>query len=202
MYDILKLVKPNGGLDCHSSNLELSNVMAAQRGRCSVGSENVTLSVKADIYFPAEHRDFGWYVSTDGGAAKHGSCLMRAMTRPAFNNAVVQDQRTGDVVGQVEWLADPFRGVDECGDIVMKSGGGGILHNVLLFGNLEVPCVDTNDDTNLDIGICFTWHEKNNDDFCNKDLLYPGAPTLCHCERLEINEVTVEPALATESMKE
>jgi hypothetical protein len=195
---MLKLVKPNGGLDCHTSNLEVSNVMAAQRRRCSPGDGNtVTLSVKADIYFPGEHRDFGWYVATDGKAAKKGSCYLRAMTRPAFNNAFVQDKRTGDVVGQVEWLSDPHRGMDECGDVVFKAGGGGIMRNVLLFANLEVPCVDANDDTNLDLGVCFTWRE-NNDEFCNTELLYPGAPTLCHCERLQINEVTVGAELATD----
>jgi hypothetical protein len=37
-----------------------------------------------------------------------------------------------------------------------------------------------------------------NDEFCNTELLYPGAPTLCHCERLQINEVTVEADLATD----
>lgn len=125
------------------------------------------------------------------------------MTYPLFLNAFVQDKKKGEVVGKVDWLPDASRNqqADGCGDVVMEKGGGGVLRNVLLFSNLEVSCTDNNGDVNLDIDVCFTWHTKVDDDFCNPDLLYPGGPFMCHCERLEINEVTVEEGLE-ESMEQ
>lgn len=185
-----------GGLVCDAKEVTLSHIENAKRFQCTEG-EMVQVNITASVNFNTERFDVGWYVAVDGGNALNGYCALKPLLKEDLgdNSKLLDSPRSNTVVGEVKWMPDgqgSYSGSgDLCGDIVMNVGGKGTLDFATIYSG-ELPCTDTNHDSNMDFGICFSWRQPGHDTFCNKDYLYPGLPYKCFCTRYEINEISVK----------
>jgi uncharacterized repeat protein (TIGR01451 family) len=184
-------------LVCRAKEVYLNEITSV-RTTCQAGS-TFKVNLTASIHFNAARYDPAWYVGKDGGDALTGICAINGLTQG--QNYVVSDGKGGPVVGSVAWNQDFKGGNDKCGDVIM-SGGGGADIQVNFLQNEEIKCVDTNNDSNLDISVCFSWRVPGTDGFCTLSRsdpatvgkqadAYPGTPSKCFCARYDIPTVTV-----------
>lgn len=182
-------------LVCRAKEVYLNSVISS-RSTCEEG-KTINLNLTASIHFNAARYDPGWYVAVDGGDALRGKCDINGLVQGT--NYVVTDGKSS--VGRVAWNADHFGGVDKCGD-VMIDGGGGADVEVPFINNVEMKCVDDNNDGNFDFSVCFSWRVPGKDDYCTLTRsdpmtkgveadLYPGTPSKCFCARYDVPTITV-----------
>jgi hypothetical protein len=140
---------------------------------CAYPGDTATVNIIADIHFNSDRYDVGVYTSLDGGDALTGTCGVDVLNPlappPAFD-------------------ADG----DACGDV--DTPGGGATFDTFAFQTLTVTCEDTDFDGFLDLGTCFSWRTNGNNELCTAaGDVYPGTPSKCFCERVNI-PVPVPPA--------
>lgn len=184
-------------LVCRAKEVYLENI-STDRKTCNQG-ETVRLTINADIFLHAARYDLGWYVATDGGDALHGTCKIGGLT-PDTQYKVTEGNKDV-IIGSVAWNNDFKDGNDGCGDVFIN-GGGGCRIAVPFLKDVDVQCVDSNNDDVLDVSVCFSWRTAGTDGFCTLSLddpkttgnvpdLYPGTPSKCFCARYDIPNVTV-----------
>lgn len=184
-------------LVCRAKEVFLNDVVSP-RLTCQEGAM-IALNLTASIHFNSGRYDPGWYVATDGGDALVGTCAINGLVQG--NDYKVTDGKGGAVVGKVAWNSDFKGGNDKCGDVLMDGGGGADIA-VPFLTNVELKCVDDNNDGNMDISVCFSWRVAGQDDFCTlarDDIntkgkqadLYPGTPSKCFCARYDVPTITV-----------
>lgn len=184
-------------LVCRAKEVYLNDVTSA-RLSCEEGTMT-KLTLNASIHFNAARYDPGWYVATDGGDALVGTCAINGLVQGTNYN--VTDGKGGKTVGRVAWNADFKGGNDKCGDVLMD-GGGGCDIAVPFLKDVEMKCVDENNDGNMDFSVCFSWRVAGQDGLCTLSRddpstvgkeadLYPGTPSKCFCARYDVPTVTV-----------
>jgi hypothetical protein len=183
-------------LVCRAKEVYLESVTSS-RLSCNLGA-TVKLNLTAVIHFNAARYDPGWYVATDGGDALRGSCDINGLVE-GYHNYVVSDG--GKTVGSVKWNSDFKGGNDKCGDVLIDGGGGADI-SVPFIRNVDMKCVDENNNGNLDFSVCFSWRVPGSDEFCTLSRtdprtkgteadLYPGTPSKCFCARYDVPTITV-----------
>jgi uncharacterized repeat protein (TIGR01451 family) len=185
-------------LVCTSKEVYLENVDSKTPKTCERG-QVINLDLSGSIRFNSARFDLGWYVATDGGDALDGSCVVNGLQQAAKYNVVERPGST-KIVGSVNWN-DAKGTKDACGDIVMTAAGGGNIDTPIAM-DLPVICADDDKDGRMDVAVCFTWRNADNDDVCTMNRndpltkgrladMYPGATSGCYCERYTIPSVTV-----------
>lgn len=185
-------------LVCASNDITIKSLKSS-RATCKEG-ENITLTVDAKLYFKTGLYDPAWFVATDGGDAKSGTCVLKGYisTNPY---TVADPDGDDDVVGSVAWNQDAIGGNDVCGDVIIP--GGSAVVSGSFFVGVPIKCTDSNDDGTMDFSVCFSWRSKAADGFCTlknddvgtKGLLadaYPEDNLKCRCVRAELPTVTVD----------
>jgi hypothetical protein len=181
-----------GGLVCAAKEVHLEDIQAMNPARCTVG-QIIDVDINATVVFNTGRYDVGWYIALDGGNAMHGECAIKVLSETVDKGlTLVSAHKSTAVAGTVRWDKDFKGGNDLCGDIIMSSGGGGVLDFMKLGDKLKLPCVDMDGDGLLDFGICFSWREPGEDDFCDPNALYPGTPSKCFCTRYPVPQIVVE----------
>lgn len=186
-------------LVCRKKQVFIEKLVSTDsRGHCKVG-EKITLSLKASVHFNTDKYDPGYYIALDGGDAMTGTCARGALTKDGSDYQVTGAMLTKDIAGKVE-RKDAHGSIDVCGDVFFNGGGGNIMLDDFAE-EIQVTCADHDNDGNLDISICFTWRDEDKDDTCTvgpgtgrKNLpdLFPGTPTRCNCERVEVENISVD----------
>lgn len=185
-------------LVCRAKEVFLNDIHATKRGECKL-NDMITLTVDASIHFNSARYDPGWYVARDGGDALRGKCTLSGLLQKHSYNVMSNYGTDAQVVGSVVWNKDFKEPNDKCGDVITDGGGGADIL-VPFMENVEVKCVDQNNDGVLDISVCFSWRVAGNDGKCTLDMtgadgllpdLYPATPSKCFCARYDIGEITV-----------
>jgi hypothetical protein len=135
-------------LVCCAKEVYVSEITSV-RNSCKIGSM-IKVNLAAMIHFNSARYDTAWYVATDGDNALTGTCAINGFVQG--QNYSVTDGKGGPTVGNVTWNKDVKGGFDKCGDVIM-SGGGGADIQVNFLQNVELKCVDNNNNSNLDIAI-------------------------------------------------
>ena len=134
---------------------------------CEYPGDTATVAILADIHFNADRYDIGIYSAIDGGNALNGKCGLDVLNP----NAPPPAQ---DVDG------------DDCGDVKVGKDDG-TFHD-FPFQILKLTCEDDDRDGFLDFGVCFSWRTNGSNEECNgPDDIFPGSPSKCFCERVNIN---------------
>lgn len=186
-------------LVCRSKEVYITSI-ESDRLKCKEGEMVTVRNIVGTVHFNSARYDPGWYVALDGGDALVGHCKVGALEK-GYHYEVTASETNPEIVGGVVWNQDSKGENDECGDILMTLGGGGNVQ-VPIASNISLKCTDSNDDGNLDVSICFSWRTAGNDDTCtlhrSNDLtkgreadLFPGTPSKCHCQRYDIDTITV-----------
>jgi hypothetical protein len=193
-------------LVCRANDITVKSLVS-DRATCKEG-ENITITVSADLYFKTGLYDPTWFVATDGGDAKMGTCVLRGLI--AGNTYTVTDPSIGDSAGVVAWNNDAIGGSDKCGDVLVD--GGSVIVSGPFLKEAVMKCDDTNDDGNLDFSVCFSWRNKATDGFCSLSNIdvgtqgkladaYPADNMKCRCVRVELPTITVEKQTSTDQLK-
>jgi len=183
--------RKGGGLVCAAKEVTLVDIQT-DRKTCQEG-EMVPIDLNATVKFNTARYDAGWYIALDGGDAMTGTCKMKCLQEHSKDPTVIMDAPGSDIaVGKIRWDSDFRKPNDECGDVIMTNGGGGVLEHMGIANEVKMMCTDKNDNGNMDFGICFSWRQPGGDDKCDPNMLYPGTPSKCFCTRYEIPQVTVE----------
>jgi len=190
-------------LICRANDITVKSI-TSNRANCKEG-DMVTITADAKLLFKTGLYDPAWFVATDGGDAKLGSCVLKGLTPDKKYTVTDPDGIDGDV-GMVAWNADAIGGPDKCGDVII-TGGAGLLSTPFLV-KAEMKCTDTNDDGNMDFSVCFSWRKRSTDSFCtltNDDVdtqgsladVFPYDNMKCRCVRVELPTVSVEKKTTT-----
>ena len=136
---------------------------------CLQPGDTATVSFVAQFHSTATTRyDVGVWTSQDGGSALTGnSCSVAnfpsAPTPPWLNQ---ESSIPADVCGDISSAADVYSSIN----------------------NIEVACVDTNGDGNLDINTCLSWSQnatKKSADACTSPIqATAGTTSKCNCGKL------------------
>ena len=179
---------------CATRDIFVESGAASKPLQCVTG-DKVKVTIDASIRFRdiTPRYDVAWYVAKDGGDAMTGTCSSTALSRASNDYSIVDSSGSDQVVGSVVWDATDGDG-DECGDVVISSGTDGANLDIPLVVDLEVPCMDDNEDGLLDVAVCFTWRQDCNNDVCSFTAgVIPGNPTTgCYCTRVDISNTEVE----------
>jgi len=134
---------------------------------CAFRGDTATVNIIASIHFNADRYDIGVYSAADGGDAYFGACYVDILP---FTPSP---------------LYDADGSPDVCGDVDVPGGGDDLTGYV--FQTLTLSCEDEDEDGLLDFGTCFSWRTKGNNELCEgPDDVYPGTPSKCFCERVNI----------------
>ena len=141
---------------------------------CTSVGDTATVSISANIHFNADRFDVGIYSALDGGDGLVGECA----------------------VDIAPFAPSPFLnadgGVDICGDVDCAGGSGCDTSEPFEFQELTLTCVDNDGDGKLDWTTCFSWRQSGGNDTCTgADDIYPGSPSKCFCETINLNEIPV-----------
>lgn len=178
-------------LVCATKEVFLTSLVAKKPLSCKPG-EQITLSIDGTIRMEGSRSDLGWYVAVDGGDAMNGKCVLNGLQKGSTYDMVDPNDNTTSV-GKVAWTADQGGDDDECGDVVLKGSSADVMRFPFVV-NSTLTCADENDDGILDIAVCFTWSNKENNDMCTISTNAPTAATgSCYCTRYDVLNVPVKP---------
>jgi hypothetical protein len=162
-------------IECAADQVSLESVTAGPARTCVAG-EQITITLNGDVKFASGKMNPSWYIGTDGGDSLSGICHASTLSDSssyAFTNG-----------GSINF------DTDVCGDIV--ASGETTLTGLELANQLEVTCVDEDDDGQLDFSICFGWNEDAYYPYC--DSTYPtigDSFSSCDCSRHNAPGITV-----------
>ncbi len=178
------------GTTCQASDVEATALTLVEVVEpCSPG-EPGTARVILDVVMTAatDRYDVSAYVALGGGSALvdtacyHDYLAPPLTTEPSFGDAnanAVPDLRNGP------WAnLEPFDLVDDCGDL--PGGTEAILTLASESVPLEIACVDSNDDGNVDVDVCVAWRNGTNDHCTGLSTAVANNGTHCGCSRLEV----------------
>lgn len=203
MEDAWEDANNSQNLVCRAKEVYLTgnSIHAHDRATCTEGG-TVKIAVDATIHFNSARYDNGWYVATDGGDALRGQCYVSGLKSKHSYNVMSNYGTEQQVVGSVQWNNDFKKPNDACGDVITDGGGGADILVPFIEGGdeVEVACVDKNNNKNLDVSVCFSWRVRGKDGPCTFDMegaegalpdLYPGTPSKCFCARYDVPEIEV-----------
>ena len=178
----------DGELICATKEVYLESVVSDEAKTCVAG-DKVTITVDALVKIAGTRKDFGYYIAVDGGDALRGTCSVNGFQN-GNSYPVTSVDGTGAIVGSVAWDTNGGDG-DDCGDIFTSGGQANV--DMPFAVDLEIPCVDENEDGHLDFAVCFTWRTDANDGICDFSKNIPGDLTGgCFCTRYDVPNIPVE----------
>lgn len=157
---------------------------------CEPG-ETVTLHLRAQLVSTLFHRaDIGLFVATDGGDARTGACFHDYLPPPLagqgeYNPGGPFPGDPGGPFFNAEMVWDPE---DECGDL---EGGVYTYHDIAPTTGIEVPCVDKDGDSYLDVDACVSWDILRTVTCLGVEDAIPSSCCECRCETLTVGNVIV-----------
>lgn len=182
-------------LVCRNKEVFLDSWVSTPRLTCKAG-EIIKVNMTASIHVASQRYDIGWYVASDGGDSLHGTCEANAF-RQGTQYAVTTSKTDATLAGYVSWNED--KDSDACGDVIILQGGSANVVVPIAYEQ-EIKCIDRNQNSNVDINICFTWRSLERDGKCSLDRndslgkeidLFPGLPNKCFCATVDIETINV-----------
>jgi len=176
--------------ECQASDVEVTALTLVEVVvPCSSG-EPGTAQVILDVVMTAatDRYDVSTYVALGGGSAimdsacYHDYLAPPLTTEPSYGDAnanAVPDLLNGP------WAnLEPFDLVDDCGDL---PGGTEAIRTLASESvPLEIACVDSNDDGNVDVDVCVAWRNGTNDHCTGLSTAVATNGNRCSCSRLEV----------------
>jgi len=176
--------------ECQASDVEATALTLVEVVEpCSAG-EPGTAQVILDVVVTAatDRYDVSTYVALGGGSAVldsacyHDYLAPPITTDPSYGDAnanAVPDLRNGP------WAnLEPGDLVDDCGDL---PGGTEAIHTLASESlPLEIACVDSNEDGNVDVDVCVAWRNGTNDHCTGLSTAVATNGSHCSCSRLEV----------------
>lgn len=178
-----------GSLGCTSQDVKITTMdLLSVIDGCTGPSDTATVTLQANVQVNAANRyDLGFYLSTDGGNARTGSCFKEWLTpvkAPVGTNPTAAELLTG---------YGPYldADADACGD---GKSTYGIFDRLLstavdpaVPATITLPCTDVDVNGNLDLNYCAGWKNSSNPG-CT-DLAQAGIPDVgskCNCESVNL----------------
>jgi len=135
---------------------------------------------------PQARYDIGLFLSLDENSAQSGTnCFHSYLEQPLSTTPVIGDYN-GDLIDDIyngkPWL-DMESGVtptDTCGDIRPD------LQLIDNIGPQVIPCQDLDQNSVLDISVCTSWDNNANTTCTGYDTAYPGTPSKCSCQIVDL----------------
>jgi len=178
------------GTTCQASDVEVTALTLVEVVEpCSPG-EPGTARVILDVVMTAatDRYDVSAYLALGGGSALvdsecyHDYLAPPLTTEPSYGDAnanAVPDLRNGP------WAnLEPFDFIDDCGDL--PGGTEAILTLASESVPLQIACVDSNDDGNVDVDVCVAWRNGTNDHCTGLSTAVANNGSHCNCSRLEV----------------
>jgi hypothetical protein len=177
-----------GTLICATRDVFIQSAVSDQAQKCKVG-EKITVTVKASIRLTNGPKyDMGYYVSTDGGDALDGTCIVNGL-QDKVDYKVVDAPGGTTVVGKVDMRVSGDG--DACGDVFLTGTAGTI--DMPFVMSQQLTCADDNGDGKLDMAVCFTWRGTDDNGVCDFAKNIPGkVQGGCFCTRVDVTGVTVD----------
>jgi uncharacterized repeat protein (TIGR01451 family) len=172
------------GLGCTANDIQIAgitNVVITDDG-CAFPGDSVTFDATLQVSLTAQARhDIGIYLATDGGDALTGSCFIETLPYEPEPSFLDLDGLNDSAGGDIQ---------DTCGDIDAD-------HNPIFLDitGLTVACIDSDENGLLDLAACTSWRQPGANGLCTSpEQAYPGAPSKCRCETIEVADIQIPPA--------
>jgi hypothetical protein len=188
-------VQDPGDVNCTSNDITIEAIVATEifqngawqeilpgtSGSCTAG-EPVTFrfTTAFENNTTAERLDAGFWLATDGGGAKGGSCNHYNLTNLSSGGVSDQDG-------------------DQCGDLEVGAS------TTVNFGEITVPCADGGDG-NLAVASCIAWKSTDGDNLCPEPSVagpdgfragtLPETLSKCNCDVQSVNITPSAPRTA------
>src|SRR5262245_37986081 len=161
---------------------------------CLFPGDTATISFIATFKLTAQDRyDIGVWAAQDGGNARTGRCSVTdfpvSPTPPwtdldNFCIATGPNQNKCSLNLALACTTDAqcsgSNAIDRCGDIT--STNNPIYSSIQ---SIQVACIDTNGDGNVDPNVCLSWEQAGGSGLCTSPLqTVVGAPSKCNCQVL------------------
>ncbi|HSP99923.1 MAG TPA: hypothetical protein VL049_22090 [Candidatus Dormibacteraeota bacterium] len=152
-----------GGLNCAANDTGVAAISAMTViDPCSGPGDTATIQLRLTIASTAQNRyDIGYYIALDGGDAFTGNCYNNILT--PVSATPVPGSGSGPYLD-----ADG----DACGDLQQN------VNNLVDLPSLTFPCVDTDNNGQLDISAVVVWNEQAMD-VCTGAPAIPGNKAKC-----------------------
>ncbi|HKX56264.1 MAG TPA: hypothetical protein VJN01_09185 [Xanthomonadales bacterium] len=188
-------------LQCTATDIDILSVNAMNIIEDCASGEFQSASVEVQVQvlaIPDLRWDIGFFVALDGPSATAGNlCLHDFLPQPA-TGLTFSGSSTFDIPqGQPDGPWSDFDG-DACGDVEQ----GDFLKTL----SLEFVCRDDNQNGTVEVAYCTSWRQEDNQEVCSSVAdTFPGAPSKCHCDELELpmppayllfNKATATPEVA------
>jgi len=132
---------------------------------CRGYDDYVRVTFLADWVASADRFDVGMYISTDGGDAKNGECLLAPLTEGTFTDP------SGGLGKVVITEAEIGANADGCLDVI-GTNGGTIMYSYP-FEDLLMKCDDSDGDGLLDFRIVIGWSNGDGTRYCDSSSTDP-----------------------------
>jgi hypothetical protein len=137
----------------------------------------------------ANRQDIGIFVATNGGSALTGGSCLHDYLEPPLVTSPTYGDANGDSVPDIrngDWLdAEPFAmPQDDCGDIA--AGTEAIKSLQTEVTPLQISCVDTNGNGQVDVDVCASWSNGTMNDCSQLNDARPAGNLTCWCQRVDV----------------
>jgi hypothetical protein len=183
-------------LNCTANDVSLAQVTEVTlHDECEFPGDEVSFDATGQVVLTAQARhDIGIFLSRDGGDGLTGTCFIDILPyEPDPPNLDLDNQcdTNKGFCAEDPTVAcssdDDCEGVDICGDI----DGAHTPIDFEIVG-LTLLCIDTNGDGAIDLPNCMSWRQPGANELCLGPLdAYPGAPSKCNCDVLDVFEIPV-----------
>lgn len=138
---------------------------------------------------PAGRQDIAIFVAKNGGSAQTGGSCLHDYLEPPLTTSPTYGDANGDAVPDIrngDWLdAEPFTMPhDDCGDLA--SGTQAIKTLQSEVTPLQISCVDTNGDGQVDVDVCVSWSNGTSNRCQQLSEAHPAGSTTCGCARVDV----------------
>jgi len=178
------------GADCQASDVEVTAVNLVEVVEpCSSGDPGIAQVILDVVMTAATDRyDVSTYVALGGGSALMDSACYHDYLAPPLTTDPIYGDANANAVPDLRngpWAnLEPFDFVDDCGDL---PGGTEAIRTLASESvPLEIACVDSNDDGNVDIEVCVAWRNGTNDHCTGLSTAVATNGAHCGCSRLEV----------------
>src|SRR5690242_13922975 len=177
--------------NCTANDVTIAMLQVRPNGvihPCAFVGDTAIVNVQATLVAGAAARfDIGIFIAQDGGDARFGSCVHDYLPPPLLPSGQYNPTSGTGPYFQGEPVAD------NCGDIEQ---GVNTLRNI---DNLNVLCVDTDNDGIVDVGTLLSW-DNNTNTVCNSvaDTI-PGTTAKCRAARIGVVGLPPPPSTTTTS---
>lgn len=181
-----------GALGCTEGDVRIAqlDVLEVFDG-CTGPSDTATLALSSILTITANTRyDIGFYLATDGGAARSGDCFKEYLP-PPLKTPANTDPTAAELTSSVGPYFNAGNDLDVCGDGRAATGS---IHRLLSTDTdnaepetIVLPCTDVDASGFVDVGYCTGWAGGGGNNCTGiDDAGLPSPSSKCNCQRIDV----------------